>query len=129
MTRSNAARGRSQSLSIILLIVVATLARPSILLSSEHDRLHEYYRHWKTTDGNSCCSNRDCKPVELRVTNAGVQIFAEERWVDVPKEKIRPYISPDGRGHACIIPPFNLQSGSPLPLEKRILCVVGPWGA
>lgn len=95
---------------------------------------HDFYRDWKMPSGTSCCNERkvdehgnvtgDCQPVESRITTKGLEILAEGQWVVVPEWTLRPYVSPDGRTHACILPP-NTDTGS-LDVRSRILCVVLP---
>lgn len=90
-----------------------------------HDRFHNVYKNWHTRDGESCCNEQDCSPIEGRVTEKGVEISVNGEWVVVPQSKIRPYASPDGGFHACISP----QTMHIYKAEQRIRCVVVPFAA
>jgi hypothetical protein len=74
-----------------------------------HDAFHEFYRGLKSPEGESCCNERDCHPVEGRyVPQAGgyiLEILISKRWVKVPQDRILRQPSPDGGVHACYSDP------------------------
>jgi hypothetical protein len=76
-----------------------------------HAKFHEWYRGLKSPEGESCCNDKDCHPVEARyvqqrTTGAFVlQIRIRSRWVTVPRDRILPQPSPDGGVHACYSDP------------------------
>jgi hypothetical protein len=45
---------------------------------------HDIYSHLKDRWGNSCCDDKDCRPVPYRVTPTGVQMFVDGEWIAVP---------------------------------------------
>jgi hypothetical protein len=49
---------------------------------------HDIYSGLKDTWGNSCCNNQDCRPAPYRVTPAGVQMFVDGDWIEVPNYTI-----------------------------------------
>jgi hypothetical protein len=52
--------------------------------------------------GVSCCSIADCRPVDSRVGPAGYEVFLEDEWQPVPKEKIlEGKHNPLGRAVVC----------------------------
>lgn len=94
-----------------LLAVLMGAARGQHFHPPEHAAIHdEFYRGWRKPDrpSESCCSDRDCYPVEARMVSG--QWFAKRRedgkWLPVPPEKIETNRdSPDGRSHLCAFPP------------------------
>jgi hypothetical protein len=50
---------------------------------------HDIYSHVKDQSGTSCCDNRDCRPALYRVAASGVQMFLDQRWIDVPADRIQ----------------------------------------
>jgi hypothetical protein len=82
---------------------------------SPHARYHaDFYSRWYRADGNSCCSNQDCRPASARVRDQRVEVLIDGAWVAVPPEAIRPYVAPDMEDHVCAI-------------GTHVLCFV--WGA
>ena len=67
---------------------------------------HGIYSHLKGSGGGSCCNDRDCRPADYRFTAAGVQMFVDGRWIDVPSGAIQ-YVALPGDtgatrgGHWC----------------------------
>jgi hypothetical protein len=78
---------------------------------------HDWYTELRRPDGKgSCCSDRDCRPVEQCTLPSGKDgLSIEGRCVSIPRDKVLPVASPDGRSHAC----WNYLNGVP-----RILCVI-----
>jgi hypothetical protein len=67
---------------------------------------HDIYSHLKNGAGESCCDNRDCRPVLYRLSAGGVQMLVDGRWIAVPREKIQYRAQPGdtgetGGGHWC----------------------------
>ena len=65
---------------------------------------HDIYSHLKDEVGASCCDDRDCRPVPYRIFANGVQMFVDQRWVDVPSERIQYRAllgDTGGGGHWC----------------------------
>ena len=50
---------------------------------------HGIYSHLRDEGGGSCCDNQDCRPAVYRFTASGVQMFVDQRWIDVPDERIQ----------------------------------------
>jgi hypothetical protein len=69
-------------------------------------RAHDIYSHLKDGEGKSCCDERDCQPAHYRLSQRGVKMLVDRRWIDVPSEKIQ-YLSlpgddgATGGGHWC----------------------------
>jgi hypothetical protein len=94
-------------------LLVATAIASGILISllpvraaaHDHQTYHvEFYSHWVTREGISCCSAKDCRPIDdkdVRVLRDGVEVYVEGEWVAVSPEKIRPYHAPDLNSHLC----------------------------
>ena len=102
-------------------ILAAMMLMSSVSLSlgqqagSHHEHHTDFYSKWQTTTGASCCNNQDCRPARDRIISGRIQVFIEDDWVDVPKEAVRPYPSPDMASHVCAI-------------GKRIICFVSGGG-
>ena len=71
---------------------------------------HDFYTSWKTKEGTSCCNSMathahgDCAPLpesRLRLRGETVEVQIGSEWVQVEKEKIRPYSPPDMSHHLC----------------------------
>ena len=101
-------------LAVILLLISWSL--PSVAQEHRHPaedghaQFHDIYQNWKTSQGGSCCNSKakyehgDCAPIDnkmVHVTLEGVRVFIEDEWVDVPRDKIRPYVAPDYSHHLC----------------------------
>src|SRR5258705_10032260 len=80
---------------------------PLAAVAHDHHGYHaEFYSKWVTREGISCCSARDCQPIDdqnVRVRSQGVEVYVEGEWVPVSPEKIRPYHAPDMHSHLCHI--------------------------
>jgi hypothetical protein len=74
-----------------------------------HDRFHYWYRGLKTPEGDSCCNEKDCHPVDSRYAPADgkwvLEISIGGHWIKVPADRILPQPSPDGGVHACYSDP------------------------
>lgn len=88
-----------------------TMAVAILLLSVTEGLSHGPYTHWQTENGGSCCNEKDCRQAQIRYEQGRLQVLHEGEWLDVPREAVRPYESPDGASHACI-------------MGKTVLCVV-----
>ncbi len=76
-----------------------------------HETFHEFYKRLKSPEGESCCNEKDCHPVDGRFVREGadgrfaLEIRIEGHWVRVPRDRILPQPSPDGAVHACYSDP------------------------
>lgn len=92
---------------VVLAIVIGFLLSLLPLRAAAHDHLTyhaEFYSKWVTRDGISCCSARDCEPIDdkhVRVRSEGLEVYVEGEWVPVSPEKVRPYHAPDMMSHLC----------------------------
>jgi len=72
-----------------------------------HAKYHdEFYSKWETEEGNSCCNNNDCAPIDddrIRIREGELEVKILDIWVIVPQNRIRPYRPPDLRSHLCHI--------------------------
>ena len=50
---------------------------------------HDIYSHLKNERGESCCNDQDCRPALYRLTARGVQMYVDQRWINVPNERIQ----------------------------------------
>lgn len=76
-----------------------------------HEKYHaEFYSKWERPNGlGSCCNDQDCSPIDdkdIRINDGKLEVhvhdgYGELRWVEVPKEDIRPYNAPDMQSHLC----------------------------
>lgn len=67
--------------------------------------LAPWFQGLSQPNGQSCCSEADCRPVESRSVADHYQAFAEGRWIDVPNDKIiQPRGNPTGRAVLCMAP-------------------------
>ena len=63
---------------------------------------HDWYTVLKAEDGSSCCSIKDCQPVEHRYNGIkGLEIQIGEVWFAVNLATVLPISSPDNSAHAC----------------------------
>jgi hypothetical protein len=88
---------------------------------------HDIYSHLRDRWGNSCCDEKDCRPVPYRVTPTGVQMFVDGEWIAVPDYAIQ-YRALSGDtgetdgGHWCGI----IRDGHGDRVEYSTLCAVLP---
>ncbi len=59
---------------------------------------HDIYSHLRDAGGGSCCDDTDCRPALHRVTASGVQMFVDQRWIDVPDDRIQYRALPGDKG-------------------------------
>jgi hypothetical protein len=71
----------SSRTAIMAVVLTASLPLPI--------QAHDIYSHLLDEVGASCCDDRDCRPALYRVTASGVQMFVDQRWIDVPNERIQ----------------------------------------
>ena len=69
-------------------------------------KAHDIYSRLKDSWGNSCCDSKDCQPAPYRITPAGVRMYVDGRWVEVPNYTIQYQALPGdtgetGGGHWC----------------------------
>jgi hypothetical protein len=63
---------------------------------------HDWYLDLKAADGASCCSKKDCRPVDHRRTDGkGLEIEIGGVWIVIAAALVQPTSSPDNRAHAC----------------------------
>jgi hypothetical protein len=61
-----------------------------LLISFESPtQAHDIYSPLKDRWGNSCCNDKDCRPVPYRVLATGVQMYVEGKWITVPDDTIQ----------------------------------------
>ena len=109
---------------------------PAALMAQDrtgHDAFHEFYRGLKSPEGESCCNERDCHPVEGRFARQGggymLEILIGKRWVKVPKDRILRQPSPDGGVHACYSDPAPFMTETTPGLVIRCVIIGGfAWG-
>lgn len=110
------------------ILIVLILAAISFPVAAQHERWHEYYKHWMQPGTNiSCCNARvdtfgvqsgDCEPTRAEIRNG--YWYAWERlsgrWIKIPDDRIVRERNPSGEeAHLC----FNQYT-------KSILCFVPP---
>lgn len=89
------------------------------IAASAHDgatAVDLWYRSLQAPDGTSCCSMRDCSPVDARIVDGKWQVKAGEEWLPVAPEAVLRRENQDGRPIACIVQGF-------------VKCFVEPAGA
>jgi hypothetical protein len=72
-------------MSLKLTLLVALLSMDPELPTEAHD----IYSHLADAAGVSCCNDHDCRPAPYRVTPAGVQMYVDGDWLDVPDEMVQ----------------------------------------
>jgi len=70
------------SRTALVAVVLAASVPPPI-------HAHDLYSHLSDEVGASCCDNRDWCPALYRVSASGVQMLVDQRWIDVPDERIQ----------------------------------------
>jgi hypothetical protein len=88
---------------------------------------HDIYSPLKDRWGNSCCDEKDCRPVPYRVTPTGVQMFVDGEWIAVPDYAIQYRALPGDTGetaggHWCGF----IRDGYGDRVEYSTLCAVLP---
>jgi len=98
---------------------------------SGHDAFHPWYRGLLSPEGESCCNEEDCHPVEGRFVAEGaegavdLEILINGRWVRVPRDRILPQPSPDGGVHACYSDPAPFMTETVPGLTIRCVMIGG----
>ena len=69
--------------------------------TSGHDQFHWWYESLEDGHGNSCCSNKDCRPAAYRFADGVLYMLIQEKWRYVPKHAYRYVNTPDDGGHWC----------------------------
>jgi len=92
-----------------------------------HDAFHTWYQGLRSPEGESCCNEKDCHPVDYRYVAGAdgawmLEILVGNRWIAVPKQRILPQSSPDGGVHACYSDPASFMTETQPGLVIR--CVV-----
>jgi len=91
-----------------------------------HDAFHSWYRGLRSPEGESCCNEKDCRPVASRYVarpeGSVLEILISGRWIPVPPDRILPQPSPDGGVHACYSDPAPFMTETTPGLVIR--CVV-----
>jgi hypothetical protein len=97
----------------------------------DHEAFHPWYRGLHSPEGESCCNEEDCHPVEGRFVAKGaegavaLEIRINGRWVKVPKDRILPQPSPDGGVHACYSDPAPFMTETVPGLTIRCVMIGG----
>jgi hypothetical protein len=71
----------SSRTALIAVVLAANLSLPL--------QAHDIYSHLRDEVGASCCDDQDCRPALYRVSASGVQMLVDQRWIDVPDERIQ----------------------------------------
>jgi hypothetical protein len=83
--------------------------------------MNDWYMELKDKNGQSCCSFKDCRRVDMcSPAGGGEGLAIEGKCIKVPYDKVLDTSSPDGEAHACW---YNYQG------ESHILCVILMGGA
>jgi hypothetical protein len=96
-----------------------------------HAKFHQWYRGLKSPEGQSCCNDKDCHPVEGRFVGKGaggsfvLEIRVHGRWYQVPHDRILPQPSPDGGIHACYSDPAPFMTETSAGLIIRCVMIGG----
>lgn len=77
-----------------------------LALSAGSALAHDIYGDVVDRFGLSCCNETDCRPAPYRFTGKGLQMHADDRWIDVPRHMVqhRTLIGDTGEtggGHWC----------------------------
>ncbi|HXW27731.1 MAG TPA: hypothetical protein VEK55_00080 [Xanthobacteraceae bacterium] len=110
---------------LVALLPTAPLAQSR----TGHDAFHEFYRGLRSPEGESCCNEKDCRPVQGRYVREGgaytLEILIGTRWIKVPKDRILPEPSPDGAVHACYSDPAPFMTETAAGLIIRCVIIGG----
>jgi hypothetical protein len=71
----------SSRTAIVVAVLVTNLPLPALA--------HDIYSHLMDEVGASCCDDQDCRPALYRMRASGVQMLVDQRWIDVPDERIQ----------------------------------------
>jgi hypothetical protein len=117
--------------ALLTLCLAASCALSATGLAAQtrggHDAFHSWYQGLKSPEGDSCCNEKDCHPVDSRHVEGApgewiLEIRIGGRWVPVPPQRILPQSSPDGGVHACYSDPAPFMTETTPGLVIR--CVV-----
>ena len=105
----NHVTGRYLLFVATLSLMVLTGAKAHAQHSHDHMQGHaqyhtEFYSKWQQANGGSCCNDADCAPISdtrIRMRDEVLEVQIEGEWLEVSKEKIRPYSAPDLNSHLC----------------------------
>lgn len=89
----------------------------------EPARAHDWYTGLVSPAGESCCTDRDCQPVDHRYAprSGRLEVAIEGTWVAVDPRAILPVASPDNSAHACFWRWWMVRKMTPM-----IRCVILP---
>jgi hypothetical protein len=78
----------------------------TVLVGSQPAQAHDIYSHLKDRFGQSCCSDRDCRPAPYRFTSGKLRMLVGGLWIEVPSEQVQYRALPGdtgetGGGHWC----------------------------
>lgn len=84
---------------------------------------HDWYWGLKSPGGESCCTERDCQPVDHRYNRetGRLEVGIEGVWVMVDPDKVVQTPPTDGSAHACFERHWMLKKMTPL-----IRCIILP---
>ena len=117
-----------------VLIVIALFAfghftaRPALGQAHDHGKFHEeYYRHWVSRGGVSCCDNRDCGTLASeneRDNGDSVEVRIDGMWCPVlPKHYLRSGNAPNwASSHVCISPAVSGFAPVPYLMPRLFPC-------
>jgi hypothetical protein len=71
----------SSRTALVAVVLAANLSLPL--------QAHDIYSHLRDEVGASCCDDQNCRPALYRVSASGVQMLVDQRWIDVPDERIQ----------------------------------------
>ena len=120
-------------LFVLCLAPSLAMCAPEVMAQAEsgHETFHRWYQGLKSPEGESCCNEKDCHPVDSRYVAGGVdgpwtlEILIRNRWVKVPKDRILPQPSPDGGVHACYSDPASYMTETTPGLVIRCVVIGG----
>lgn len=74
-----------------------------LLLPTSAAVAHDWYSNLVSPTGQSCCSNKDCRPVDSRYNpeSRRLELGIDGTWTPIDTSKIIPVPSADGGTHAC----------------------------
>jgi hypothetical protein len=95
-SRRFAKASKPLSVRVGYMLLPSTLISAAIVISLPLPiQAHEIYSHLTDKEGKSCCDKRDCQPAGYRLTQRGVKMLVDRRWIDAPSGTIQ-YLSLPG---------------------------------
>lgn len=88
---------------IALLALAGALLAIAAMAHEGDDARAKWLRSLQTKDGYSCCSEKDCIPVNARISGNHWEIENSGGWLQVPPEAVLHRDNPDGRPIACVV--------------------------